>query len=151
MGWFSNVFKSVSNKVKSVGNWYNIADKAKKGWNIGTQILGTARTVLGPVKRVLEVASLIPAVGQYTTPLLAGVETADALLQTADKYKGSIEKAGKQVKAGYEKVGKYAEKADQIKSFEDAVGVGKSIFGDVKKIQGRYNRGGAIGVLNPSY
>jgi hypothetical protein len=151
MGWFSNVFKSISNKVKSVGNWYNIADKAKKGWNIGTQILGKAREILPKVKRVVEVASLIPGVAEFTAPIAVALETADAFLQTADKYKGNIEKAGKQVKAGYEKVGKYAEKTDQIKSFEDAVGVGKSIFGDVKKIQGRYNRGGAIGVLNPSY
>jgi len=45
MGFFHKIHKWANSKIKKVGNFHNTADKGKKGWNMGTQILGTIRNV----------------------------------------------------------------------------------------------------------
>ena len=134
MGFFSNAYKWINDKAKKVANFHDIAEKAKRGWNVGTQILGKARTILPKLKRVLEVASLIPVVGEYTAPLLAGVETADIALQTIDKYKGKAQKGYSKAKSGWGKVGAYAQELDEgnfsqkLKTAERVIGKGIGIY-----------------------
>ena len=150
MGFFSRHFKKLSHKLKKVGQWHDIANKAKKGWNIGTQILGKAREILPKVKRVVEVAALIPGVGEFAAPVAAGLETADAVLTQIEGHKAQAERVYKQGKSAYQKVGKYADRLDKVKNFNDAVGVGRDVYKDARTQYGRYKARGVMGVADPS-
>lgn len=91
MGWFKNAFNFVKAKVKKHANFHDLKEKAKKGWNIGTMLLGKARSFSGKAKKVARIAALIPGLQEYTLPILAGIETVDAALGTIDRYRKKAE------------------------------------------------------------
>lgn len=130
MGFFGKIHKWVNSKIKKVGNFHNIADKAKKGWNMGTQILNTARKVTKTAKKVVGVLNMVPGVQEFTMPLLAGIETADVALGTVDKYKSKAEKGYKRAKAINQKVGRYSAQMDQAGSLQDKIKLGEKIIND---------------------
>tara|TARA_R110002051_G_scaffold3679_2_gene19833 strand:- start:5541 stop:5945 length:405 start_codon:yes stop_codon:yes gene_type:complete len=91
MGWFSKTFHKLRHKVKKV-NWADLADKGKKGWSVGTQILGYARKANSKLKQVAEIAALVPGLSEYALPVVAGLETSGRVLSTIDKGRLAIEK-----------------------------------------------------------
>ena len=116
MGFFTHALKSIKSKVKKVGNFHDIAHKAARVWNTGTQILGKSRNFIGKAKRVAEVAMLVPGVGEFAAPIAAGLETADFALGEIDKHRKTAEKYGRQGKKIATQVSKkvdtYAARAD---------------------------------------
>jgi hypothetical protein len=91
MGWFSRTFHKISHKVKKI-NWADLAHKGKKGWSIGTQILGFARKAVPKLKQVAQVAALVPALSEFAAPVVAGLDTAGRVLDTIDLGRQAVEK-----------------------------------------------------------
>ena len=91
MGWFSRTFHKIAHKVKKF-NWADLAEKGKRGWSVGTQILGYTRNAIPKLKRVAQIAALVPGLSEFAIPALAGLETADRVLSVADRGRRAIEK-----------------------------------------------------------
>ena len=90
MGWFSKTFHHLTHKVKKV-NWADLADKGKKGWSIGTQILGFARNTIPKLKQAAQVAALVPALSEFAVPIVAGLDMAGRVLDTIDLSRRVVE------------------------------------------------------------
>ena len=129
MGFFTHAWNSIKSKVKSVGNFHNIAHKAARVWNTGTQILGKSRNFISKAKRVAEVAMLIPGVGEFAAPIAAGLETADFALGQIDKHRKTAEKYGRK---GKEIATQVSRKADRYASRADDVWARKDLGAAVK-------------------
>lgn len=91
MGWFKRIFHKISHKVKKF-NWADLADKGKRGWSVGTQILGVARQVVPKLKQVAQIAALVPGLSEYALPVVAGLDTAGKVLNTIDIGRQAVEK-----------------------------------------------------------
>ena len=90
MGWFSKTFHKLTHKVKKI-NWADLADKGKRGWSIGTQILGFARKTIPKLKAIAQVAALIPGVGEFAAPVIAGLDTAGGVIAGLDLTREKVE------------------------------------------------------------
>jgi len=146
MGFFTHAWNSVKSKVKKVGNFHDVAHKAARVWNTGTQILGKSRNFISKAKRVAEVAMLVPGVAEFAAPIAAGLETADFALGEIDKHRKTAEKYGRKGKEiatqVSRKADRYASRADDVWARKDlggAVKLGRDMYKDSRKTykQGR--------------
>lgn len=90
MGWLSHSFHNLKHKVKRI-NWADVADKGKRGWTMGTQILGFARSVIPKMKQYAQVVSLVPSLGENAQIAIKGLERAESFLTRVDRARQRVE------------------------------------------------------------